>query len=172
MTSGGTITHVLCSNSTSTCLRAPSLFPCASAREWLRGCAPLDVFTGKQAIDLAKSEEPHNIHVQKVQHDGMPVNLIHRETPEDICRFRKNKANNFQDGGGQNVFDVLREVPLAADSWAAYRQTERISAKTSKRFTYMTRQRECFRQNELELRYVFMFRVSAGRAHAESKSCC
>jgi hypothetical protein len=78
---------------------------------------------------LARRSDPQNAYVQRMGRDGCPgVNILHRQTPDDVARFRKLKSNQFHEKGGVNCIEMLDDQPDVSAQWHAHCDEHRIKA--------------------------------------------
>ena len=75
----------------------------------------------REAIGIARDEFPDNRYVLDVVKNGVPCTILDEFTPTNVCSWRKHKANDFQEGGGHNLFDAMAEIPRANASWEAHK---------------------------------------------------
>ena len=81
-----------------------------------------------QAFIKARKKDPNNKHVKSLMETGVPVNMLNRRTPDDVCLFRKFTANEFHDGGSLNVLEVISHIPNMEESWNAHNKEQKIKA--------------------------------------------
>lgn len=70
---------------------------------------------------------PTNPHMLKLIRGGLHgVEELHRETPDDICKFRKQWSNRFHGGNDDTTVEVLQEVKDAKSNWGVHAHDKRI----------------------------------------------
>ena len=59
------------------------------------------------AMKMAAEMDASNLYVVKLKKDGLPnVVILHAQTPLDVLRMRRFKANDFHSGATTNIFEV------------------------------------------------------------------
>lgn len=80
---------------------------------------------------MARKSHPTNIYVIRMGRDGCQgVNVLHAQSPDDMCKFRKVKSNLFLEKGGVNAIEMMDEQPDVLSNWKHHCLTNKLSHET------------------------------------------